>query len=67
MASKSWSRGIAAAEAFHSEYGDLRVPGETVVGELRLDAWLTRQRAARRDGRLSPDQIEALDALGVRW
>ncbi|MFB8273466.1 helicase associated domain-containing protein [Streptomyces sp. NPDC055955] len=45
-----------------------RLRGEDEVGDgLRLDSWLTRQRAARCDSRLSPDQIAALDELGVRW
>ncbi|MFD3475901.1 helicase associated domain-containing protein [Streptomyces sp. NPDC058695] len=67
VAAKSWSRGIVAAKAFHSGHGDLRDPGGLWVGGLRLDSWLTRQRAARRDGRLTADQIAALDTLEVRW
>ncbi|MER7201020.1 helicase associated domain-containing protein [Streptomyces sp. NPDC000188] len=67
VGAKSWSRGIVAAKAFHSEPGALRVPGGLWVGGLRVDFWLTRQRAARRDGRLTAGQIAALDALGVRW
>ena len=36
-------------------------------GERALAAWASRQRAARRDGRLDAERVAALDELGFEW
>ncbi|MFD7957221.1 Helicase associated domain protein [Streptomyces ardesiacus] len=66
-AETSWQRGYPAAVAFFREHGHLRVPQGYWSNGMRLDAWLGRQRAACRDGRLSAEKVEALRRLGVRW
>ncbi|MFV8133222.1 Helicase associated domain protein [Streptomyces syringium] len=66
-AEKAWERGYAAAEEYFREHGHLRVPSGHWSGGLRLDAWLGRQRAARREGRLSAEHTNALNRLGIRW
>ncbi|GGU43570.1 hypothetical protein GCM10010289_75490 [Streptomyces violascens] len=43
------------------------MPDGTVAGGIRLDAWLTCQRAARRANRLTDAQTAALDAIKIRW
>ncbi|MER6109278.1 helicase associated domain-containing protein [Streptomyces hirsutus] len=63
----SWERGYAAAVKFFREHGHLRVPRSYRSDGLRLDAWLGRQRAARRDGRLSAQRVEELSRLGMQW
>ncbi|MEW2630136.1 helicase associated domain-containing protein [Streptomyces sp. NPDC048389] len=52
---KGWERGYAAAQEFSRVHGHLRVPRRYQSDGLRLDAWLGRQRAAFRDGRLPAD------------
>jgi len=68
-AEKGWQRGLAAATAYAQANGNLTVPAgfkDPATG-LRLDAWLSRQRAACRNGTLPADRITALEALGIRW
>ncbi|MFI1436367.1 helicase associated domain-containing protein [Streptomyces lydicus] len=64
---KAWERGYSAAQKYASEHGHLRVPDGLWSDGLRLDAWLSRQRAARRAGNLPDERIAALSALGIRW
>ncbi|MEU9421158.1 helicase associated domain-containing protein [Streptomyces sp. NPDC048272] len=42
-------------------------PARTIFNGKRLDAWLSVQRARNREGRLTPQQIAALDELGIHW
>ncbi|MFE3410989.1 helicase associated domain-containing protein [Streptomyces mirabilis] len=56
-----------SVEEYFREHGHLRVPNGHNSGGLRLDAWLSRQRAAGRGGRLSAEHTNALTHLGIRW
>ncbi|MFF7115464.1 Helicase associated domain protein [Streptomyces albogriseolus] len=67
QAEASWQRGYPAAVAFFREHGHLRVPQGYRADGMRLDAWLGRQRAAYRNGRLPAERVEALSRLGIRW
>ncbi|MBD0743616.1 DEAD/DEAH box helicase [Streptomyces sp. CBMA152] len=62
-----WQRGYAIAVAFFDQHGHLTPPARCTFGGIRIDAWVARQRAARRQGSLSDDRIRALDALGINW
>ncbi|MFF6888600.1 Helicase associated domain protein [Streptomyces sp. NPDC012421] len=66
-ADAAWEKGLAAATAFHREHGHLRVPDRHVRDGVRLDAWLYRQRKARKEGTLPAQRVETLDALGITW
>ncbi|WP_406472568.1 Helicase associated domain protein [Streptomyces platensis] len=70
-----WTANLAAARQFYEREGHLRVPRKhierIVVGEdqeereLRLGAWTSNQRS--RAATLSPQRIEQLSAIGMRW
>ncbi len=49
------------------QHGHSEVPVRVVVDGFFLGKWCTRQRSARRAGKLTNEQIERLDALGFRW
>ena len=60
----------AAAVAYHRRHGDLEVPAKYVdENGIRLGAWIASMRQRKRLGTLScsPEQIERLNALGMRW
>ena len=61
---RRWDERLAALEAHARLRGDCR-PGEDAEDGLYF--WLLDQRRAKRDGRLSPERVEALEALGVEW
>ncbi|MFF8910902.1 DEAD/DEAH box helicase [Streptomyces olivaceoviridis] len=70
-----WALNYEAAKQFYEREGHLRVPRKhverIVVGEdqeereLRLGAWISNQRS--RAGTLSPERVEQLSAVGMRW
>ncbi|MGW3269674.1 Helicase associated domain protein [Streptomyces sp. NPDC001056] len=70
-----WALNYEAAKQFFKREGHLRVPRKhierIVVGEdqeereLRLGAWIGNQRS--RAATLSPERVELLSAIGMRW
>lgn len=70
-----WALNYQAARQFFEREGHLRVPRkhvETIVvgedqeeRELRLGAWIGNQRS--RAATLSPERVEQLSAIGMRW
>ena len=69
MRAEQWTRALAIVQDFHREHGHLRVPDGTRRGQpsILLNEWLDQQRADRRRGLLSAQQIAALDQLGFSW
>ncbi|MET8941830.1 Helicase associated domain protein [Streptomyces rubiginosohelvolus] len=60
--------GLASAQAFHDTYGHLDVPAEhTDPAGFELGRFITTMRDAATAGRLEPDWIAELDALGMIW
>lgn len=62
-----WGVGMSAAEQFHAGHGHLNVPDGTTISDVQLAIWLARQREHRRRDRLTAEQIETLDRLGMDW
>ncbi|MFI9262737.1 Helicase associated domain protein [Streptomyces sioyaensis] len=70
-----WAMNYEAAKQFFEREGHLRVPRKhverIVVGEgqeereFRLGAWTSNQRS--RAATLSPERVEQLSAIGMRW
>jgi superfamily II DNA or RNA helicase len=70
-----WAMNYEAARQFYAREGHLRVPRKhverIVVGEdqeereLGLGAWIGNQRS--RAAALSPERVEQLSAIGMRW
>ncbi|MCO4699564.1 Helicase associated domain protein [Streptomyces sp. RO-S4] len=69
-----WAMNYEAARQFFEREGHLRVPRkhiERIIGEdqeereLRLGAWIGNQRS--RAATLSPERVEQLSAIGMRW
>ncbi|MEU5108218.1 Helicase associated domain protein [Streptomyces sp. NPDC021354] len=64
-----WARNLTAAQQFYEREGHLEVPrshAEQVDGEtVRLGAWVSQQRVKATT--LSPERVEKLSALGMRW
>lgn len=75
-----WATNYEAAKQFYQREGHLRVPRKhierIVVGgdgngehqeerQLRLGAWVSNQRS--RAATLSPERVEQLSAIGMRW
>jgi len=61
-----WRERLAALRAFKERYGHCNVP-QKFQDDRALARWLDFIRQARKRGKLSPDRIAALDALGLEW
>lgn len=59
-----WERMYAAAQAFQAAHGSLS-PSD--FAGAKLSEWLSAQRKKRKNGTLSSEKAERLEALGLRW
>lgn len=67
-ASRPRREGLAAAQAFHDQYGHLDVPADyTDPTGYTLGSFITGMRDAHTAGRLDADWTAELDALGMIW
>lgn len=63
-----WEQGFSLAAEYVAENGDLNVPVGYVTSDgQKLGSWLCSQRTAYLNGKLSPDQISRLEAVGMYW
>ena len=67
----SWAVMYEQAKCFYEENGNLEVPARYVTEDgYSLGHWIYNQRYIRKgvlDGVLTAEQIEKLDAIGMRW
>ena len=67
----SWEETYRLAKQFYEEHGHLRAPRRYRTAEgYALGNWLATQRsvrAGRQYGRLTPERIAKLDAIGMVW
>ena len=67
----TWQRYFKAAKAYAAEQQHLLVPATEVYQGVKLGAWLTQLRVARKKGTkrtvLTAAKIKALDDLGMVW
>ena len=63
-----WVHGFEELLAYKAEHGDILVPQRyQTIGRFKLGGWVSAQRVAKAQGRMSPDQIEQLEGLGFVW
>ena len=62
----TWERGFAAMAAFRARYGHCWVSWGWRENPW-LGAWVVRQRRYKHLGRLSPERIGRLEAIGFKW
>ncbi|KAJ8613786.1 hypothetical protein CTAYLR_008851 [Chrysophaeum taylorii] len=61
-----WDERYEGLVRFHAQYGHCMVPF-AYMEENRLGSWVSRQRVDFKQGKLMPDQVAKLDALGMVW
>lgn len=64
-----WDVWYAKAKAYYEVHRTLPYYPESFADqdEETLHEWLRQQRGRRKAGKLEPEQIEALDAIGMNW
>ena len=62
-----WNQKFEYAREYFISHGHLIVPYETVVDNIRLGEWITRQRKKYANGTLNKKQIESLESIDMIW
>ena len=67
-----WMRMFRIAESYYREHGNLEVPAAYVTQDgIRLGTWISKQRSlyrsASEERRLTQDQIQMLESIGMVW
>lgn len=69
--SNTWDMWYDEARSYYLKYGNLKVPKRYVTESgMQLGVWIQTQRAiysGAGKGELSPERVEALDAIGMVW
>ena len=63
-ADASWNRNYENAKAFHTENGHLQI---TANDSVPLSVWLRKQREQYAENKLTDEQIQKLNELGMQW
>jgi len=61
-----WETSFSALEAYKARFGDCRVPANWPENPS-FGAWVTTQRKTFKSGKLPPDRVARLEALGFEW
>ncbi|GIF01632.1 DEAD/DEAH box helicase [Paractinoplanes rishiriensis] len=62
-----WLAGYSALRDFHTRHGHLRIPRDHIDRGINLKQWLGNRRRDYHNRLLAPDEITALEALGIDW
>ena len=63
-----WEAHYAEAQQYFEAHGDLHVPADYLEANGKsLNRWLISQRTYRAQGKLTPEQVERLERIGMRW
>lgn len=63
-----WATGMTALRDYVNTHGHARVPKTFVTADgLTLGQWVAHRRRDHREGRLTPERKQELDALGFAW
>jgi len=66
LLSVDWNHMFSLLTEYHSSYGNCQ-PSQTSKNHKDLGLWVRRQRRQYRLGKLSPERIKNLEALGFEW
>ncbi len=68
LTQQTWEEGYSAAVAYFFSHGDLDVPQGYVTNEsFPLGEWIEYERFRHRYGRISPQQTQRLNDIGMLW
>jgi hypothetical protein len=63
-----WDKMFICAKKYFLEYGNLEVPKGYITEEgINLVKWIIRQRQDYKKGKLTSEQIKALESIGILW
>lgn len=64
---QDWRRILQIFKDYKKKYSTCMIPSRYHFGGVKLGRWVCRQRCQSREGKLNPEQWEALDSMGFIW
>lgn len=64
---KRFSDMYELAQRYYEEHGDLLLPDKYEIDGKKVSSWIKDKRKAYKNGTLSAEQIEQLEAIGMIW
>lgn len=62
-----WQKMYALAKEYYEMYGDLLIPYDYTVGDIKLGLWLKNQRGDYKDGIVPQHRIEKFKEIDMIW
>ena len=67
MREYEWERKYNLCMSYYEEHGDLNITKPYIVDGINLYFFISTERRRRREGKVTPEQIEKLEAIGFEW
>ncbi len=64
---RNWANYYELAKKYFDEHGDLNVNAHYEINGVKLGTWISSQRESYKKGRLSDEQINKLNEIGMSW
>lgn len=64
---RKWMKYYGIAEGYYEKHGDLNIPYDYTVDGLKVGIWISSQRESYGLGRLSAEQTNLLNDIGMCW
>ncbi|ADU24057.1 Helicase associated domain protein [Ruminococcus albus] len=64
---EKWNEKYELAKAYFEEHGDLDISYSYTVDDYALGKWLSNQKTYHNNSKLSAEQEEMLNAIGIQW
>ena len=64
---RNWANYYELAKQYYKEHGDLNVNAHYEINGVKLGTWISSQRESFKKGRLSDEQINKLNEIGMSW
>jgi len=62
-----WEKGTEKFRVYVEREGSGKVPAKHVEEGFKLGSWVRNKRTSKKNGKLSSQQIEKLEKLGMLW
>ncbi len=62
-----WNYLYNLASLYYQEYGNLLIPTNYIVKNIKLGVWIQNQRTSYKKGTMSEERVKKLESIGMNW